>query len=192
MLVQTKNELVPGEGTRGAMPVVAYLGLGASLGDRAGRMQEALDRLHAPEAGLSVRSISSLYESPHLGLQPGDEIRFPRHLNAVAEIMTLLPPEALLDRIQTVEAAGGRERRVRWGPRTIDIDILDYGRRQIKTARLTVPHPGIAQRAFVVVPWAELAPGFSLPDGTALAALRETELIRKQQIEPFAAKLHLP
>jgi 2-amino-4-hydroxy-6-hydroxymethyldihydropteridine diphosphokinase len=172
--------------------VTAYLGLGASLGDRVANLQLALDRLHAPQTGSWVVAVSSLYESAHLGLEPGDEARFPPHLNAVAQLRVTLAPEELLTRLQRVEDEGGRVRVQRWGPRTIDLDLLLYGEEIVGTERLTVPHPGIAHRAFVALPLAEIAPELILPDGTPVSALIRSGAIHSQQIEPIDAKLRLP
>ncbi len=146
--------------------VPALLGLGASLGDRARNLRTALARLEAQ--GITIREVSPVYESPHLGLTEGDDELFPPHLNAVAQIETTLSPEALLDTVQAVERAGGRERLQRWGPRTIDIDILDYDNQEIATARLNLPHPGIASRAFVARPLLDLQPEFKLKNGSLL------------------------
>lgn len=146
--------------------VPSLLGLGASLGDRLENLRAALKRLE--ERGLRVQAVSPVYESPHLGLNRGDEDRYPAHLNIAAEVETYLSPEALLDLVQSVEAEGGRQRLERWGPRTIDIDILDYGGQQIQSDRLTLPHPGIAKRAFVAVPLLDIRPDFQLPDGSHL------------------------
>ncbi|HLJ56395.1 MAG TPA: 2-amino-4-hydroxy-6-hydroxymethyldihydropteridine diphosphokinase [Chthonomonadaceae bacterium] len=162
----------------GAVPVL--LGLGASLGDRAANLREALRRL--ADAGVEVRAVSSTYESPHLGLLPGDSERYPAHLNLVAAAETNLSPEALLDRIHEVEAAGGRARSERWGPRTIDIDILDYDGREMRTDRLTLPHPGIAQRAFVAAPLLDLQPDYRLPDGRRLRDRMAEEPLKSQKI----------
>lgn len=171
------------------MAVTAYLGLGSSVGDRQGNLQAALQRLEGPE--LHVCAVSPVYQTPHLGLQPGDETRYPPHLNLVACIETDLSPEKLLGRIHEVEALGGRQRAERWGPRTIDIDILLYGDLEVRTPALTLPHPGIAERAFVVVPLADLAPELRLPDGRSVEALRASAAIRSQRIERVCDGLSL-
>ena len=146
--------------------IPALLGLGASLGDRVQNLRTALTRLHAQ--GITICQVSPVYESPHLGLAEGDDELYPPHLNAVALVETTLSPEALLDKVQAVEREGGRERLQRWGPRTIDIDILDYDNQEIATARLNLPHPGITSRAFVVRPLLDLLPEFKLTNGTLL------------------------
>jgi 2-amino-4-hydroxy-6-hydroxymethyldihydropteridine diphosphokinase len=151
-----------------------------------GCLRAALRRLQAAGQGVNIVAVSPVYQSPHMGLEPGDAERYPPHLNCVAQIETTLPPEALLARVQAVEAAGGRQRTLRWGPRTIDIDILLYGDRTLRAENLTLPHPGLAGRAFVVLPLADLAPNLRLPDGRAVAELRNSETIRAQPIEWFA------
>jgi 2-amino-4-hydroxy-6-hydroxymethyldihydropteridine diphosphokinase len=165
------------------MTITAYLGMGSSLGDRPAHLREALSRLDTFGSGLRVAAISPVYQTPHLGLKSGDETRYPPHLNLVARIETDLSSEDLLQRIHAVEAAGGRQRTERWGPRTIDIDILLYGDTEVQTPALTLPHPGIAERAFVVVPLADLAPDLHLPDGRSVEALRTSARIRSQSIE---------
>lgn len=159
---------------------VALLGLGASLGDRLQNLQSALARLET--GGVRIRAVSPVYESPHLGLKPGDADRYPPHLNIVAEIETSLPPEKLLDLTQAVETAGGREHRERWGPRTIDIDLLAYDRLEVHTDRLHLPHPGIRHRAFVARPLVDVAPDFRLSDGTLLQEALNAEPLRSQPI----------
>ncbi len=161
---------------------MAYLGLGSSLGDRRKNLETALDRIVASGNEIALLRTSSFYESPHMGLAPGDDTRFPAHLNCVAEIATSLTPEKLLDRVHHVEQAGGRRRDVRWGPRTIDIDILLFADRTIELPSLIVPHPGIAGRAFVLLPLFELSPKLCLPDGQAIADLMLVEKVRSQQI----------
>jgi 2-amino-4-hydroxy-6-hydroxymethyldihydropteridine diphosphokinase len=161
---------------------IAYLGLGSSLGDRMAQLQAALRRLQASAPEVCVAAVSPVYESPHLGLEPGDETRFPAHLNCVVKIETTLAPEALLQRVQAVEEAGKRQRQQRWGPRTIDIDILLYGGTTLHSKRLILPHPGIAERAFVLRPLVDLAPELQLPDGRVLKDLLRSEAVQAQRI----------
>ena len=165
------------------MTVTSYLGLGSSLGDRSAHLRDALRRLETFGSGLRVTAVSPVYQTPHLGLEPGDAARYPPHLNLAARIETDLSPDELLQRIYAVEAAGGRQRGARWGPRTIDVDILLYGEVEVRTSALTLPHPGIAERAFVVVPLNDLAPDLRLPDGRSVAELRSSAPIRSQSIE---------
>jgi 2-amino-4-hydroxy-6-hydroxymethyldihydropteridine diphosphokinase len=138
-------------------PITAYLGLGSNLDNPQQQIELALRELvNVPNTRL-MRS-SSLYRTPPMG--PPDQ---PDYINAVAEIATMLSPESLLDELQRIEMAHHRVRSVHWGPRTLDFDILLYGHETITTPRLTVPHPGLAQRPFVVFPLAEIAPGLHIP-----------------------------
>ena len=157
-----------------------YLGLGSSLGDRETHLRQALARL--ANDCVKIPRVSSVYESPHLGLKPEDTENYPAHLNCVAELETSLSASELLSHILSVETAGQRQRSETWGPRTIDIDILLYGENVIKTAELTVPHPGLIKRAFVVLPLAELAPDLTLPDGIAIADIEAKPEIQNQTI----------
>ena len=147
----------------------AYLGLGSSVGNRAAHLRDALERLGQPGRGVTVQAVSPVYETPHLGLEPGDETRFPPHLNCVALVTTTRNPLALLACVQAIETEGERCRDLRWGPRTIDIDILLYDDIELHTDKLTLPHPQIAARVFVVRPLLDLAPELALPDGRRLA-----------------------
>ena len=126
-----------------------YLGLGANLGDRRANLRAALERL-APD--LHVEAVSSLYETDPVG--PRDQ---PKFLNACCLATTELPARAVLERLLAVERALGRERGERWGPREIDLDLLLYGDAVIDEEGLHVPHPELANRAFVLVPLAEIA-----------------------------------
>jgi 2-amino-4-hydroxy-6-hydroxymethyldihydropteridine diphosphokinase len=175
-----------------AEQVVAYLGLGSSLGDRVRNLQEALDRLHDPKAGIRVTAVSKLYESPHLGLHAADAGRFPPHLNAVARLQTSLAPQALLAAAQAVEAMGGRVHAERWGPRTIDVDLLLYGDQVVDRPDLRIPHPELARRSFVVLPLVELAPGLTLPDGTPVSELLERPEVQRHPLELRSESLRLP
>lgn len=134
-------------------PVVAYIGLGANLGDPVRQVEEALSRLAAAEEVELVKS-SRLYLTPPLG-PPGQ----PWYVNAAAKIKTRLAPEELLRALIGIERQMGRERGERWGPRLIDLDILLYDGEVISGADLTVPHPEMHRRAFVLAPLAEIAPG---------------------------------
>lgn len=140
--------------------MIAYVGLGSNLGDRKLHLDEAVRRLGA-------RRVSSYRETDPVGRT--DQ---PKFLNAVAEVDTTLGPEALLDRLLEIERDLGRVRGERWGPRTIDLDLLLYGDRVIRTPRLTVPHPRMTERRFVLEPIAELAPDLIVPGtGRTVAAL---------------------
>ena len=131
----------------------AYVALGANLGDRATNIRGAVEAIDAA-AGLRVRRVSSLIENPAVG-GPANS---PPFLNGVAEVETTLSPTELLDELLRVERSLGRERRERWAPRTIDLDLLLYGDRVINTPELTVPHPLMHERRFVLGPLAEIAP----------------------------------
>ena len=136
----------------GAEPSLAYVGLGANLGEREAALRQALAALgQCP--GTRVLRVSPLY-----GSAPVDA-GGPDYLNAVAEVATTLAPEALLQALQAIEQSAGRERPYRNAPRTLDLDILWFGDQVIGTPALTVPHPRMAERAFVLRPLADLVPG---------------------------------
>ncbi|MCI3943758.1 2-amino-4-hydroxy-6- hydroxymethyldihydropteridine diphosphokinase [Pseudomonas syringae] len=142
----------------------AYIGLGSNLADPAGQLRNALDAM-ARLRDCTLAAVSSFYVSD--SLLPGQ----PRFTNAVAALDTSLTPLALLDALQAIELDQGRERHERWGPRTLDLDILLFGTRLIDEPRLKVPHYHLQARAFVLYPLAELAPGLILADGRELARL---------------------
>ena len=144
----------------------AFIGIGSNLDNPLLQVQTALRELaEIPKTELT-RS-SSLYRTPPMG--PPDQ---PDYVNAVAALTTTLSPTELLDALQALEARHGRVRTIHWGPRTLDLDLLLYGNETVHTARLTVPHPGIAQRAFVVLPLAEIAPALEIQGLGALSMLR--------------------
>lgn len=132
-------------------PASVLIALGGNVGDVGGAMQAALDRLHA-EPDIRVVAVSPVYRTPPWGLT--DQ---PMFLNACAELVTALPPETLLRRLQAAERGAGRQRTQRWGPRTLDIDIIAYGELDVDTPVLTLPHPRLFERAFVLVPLADIA-----------------------------------
>lgn len=148
------------------MSVRCFVGLGSNLAEPERQLDKALDALaQLPASKLLARS--SLYRSSPLG--PADQ---PDYLNAVAMLDTALDAELLLEQLQAIELAQGRVRKdERWGPRSLDLDILLFGEQMIATSRLTVPHYDMHQRAFVLYPLAELAPELVMPDGTLLSAL---------------------
>jgi 2-amino-4-hydroxy-6-hydroxymethyldihydropteridine diphosphokinase len=143
-----------------------YLGLGANLADPVAQLQRAIGYLaQIPHSRLVA--VSSLYGSKPMG--PQDQ---PDYVNAVAALDTTLSAEALLDALQQIEQEQGRQRKAeRWGPRTLDLDILLYGQQQISTERLTIPHYGMTTREFVLYPLHEIAPALRLPSGQALEDL---------------------
>lgn len=142
----------------------AFLGLGSNVGDRAGYLREAVRRLDAPD--LRVTDRSPVYETA-----PWGRTGQPTFLNQVVAVDTTLAPRALLERCLAVERSLGRVRGERWGPRPIDVDVLLYDEAVVREADLTVPHPELARRAFVLVPLADVAPHLRLPDGTGIDAL---------------------
>ena len=143
-----------------------YIGLGSNLDDPKRQVWKALQAL-AGLPGSTLCRYSSLYRSPPMG--PQDQ---PDYINAVAELETGLSAAELLSLLQAIENQQGRVRgAVRWGPRTLDLDILIYGQAQIKAPELTVPHPGIAERPFVLYPLAEIAPDLKIPGCGALQGL---------------------
>ena len=135
----------------------AWIGLGSNLADPLAQLRRALDELdHLPETRLLAAS--SIYRSPPMG--PKDQ---PDYFNAVARLETGLAPQALLAELQAIERAHDRVRERRWGPRTLDLDILLYGGLIIDEPDLQVPHPGLHERAFVLYPLRELAPSLEIP-----------------------------
>ena len=148
--------------------IIAYIGLGANLGERQENLQTALRKLSDLPTMELVR-VSSLYESAPVGVT--DQ---PDFLNLVAAVRMSLAPQALLDTLLHIENQMGRVRTQRWGPRVIDLDLLLYGSEQVALPGLTVPHPRLRERAFVVVPLAEIAPELRLPgDGKPVADLAQ-------------------
>lgn len=138
--------------------IVAYIGIGSNLGqpvEQVRRAGEALARLPASR----LLDISPLYRNPAVG--PGEQ---PDYVNAVAAVETRLEPHALLDALQAIETQQGRVRgALRWQSRTLDLDLLVYGDRSIRDDRLTVPHPRLHERAFVLKPLQDIAPGLEVP-----------------------------
>ena len=142
-----------------------FIGLGSNLEDPISQVSEALKELgHIPNT--RVINQSRLYRSDPVG--PAGQ---PDYINAVAELHTELSPIELLDALQSIEQAHQRRRLVRWGPRTLDLDILLVDRELIVTERLTVPHPYMHEREFVLYPLAEIAPDLLLPNGESLSTL---------------------
>ncbi len=144
----------------------AYVGLGANLGDREATIRRALELLRS-EPELEVVAVSALRETEPVGLREQ-----PRFLNAVAAVETELPPRQLLGRLLAVEAALGRTREgPRFGPRTIDLDLLLYGREVVEEPGLAVPHPRLHERRFALEPLAELDPNAAVPGHGPVATL---------------------
>ncbi len=147
------------------MGETAYLGLGSNLGDRMSMLQRGVDLL--TENGARVVASSRVWETDPVGgpVQPD-------FLNVVVRVETALDPARLLSACRLVEDALGRMRDVRWGPRTLDIDVLLFDALSIQTSELTVPHPRMLQRAFVLMPLLELDADPVLPDGARVLEVR--------------------
>ena len=145
--------------------VFAFLGLGSNLGDRLDYLQGAIDLLDA-DALTRVDAVSSVYETEPVG-GPEQEAFY----NLAARIGTRRSPRQLLQLCWRVEAQLERVREVRWGPRTVDVDVLLYADRSISKRDLQIPHPRLAERPFALIPLIEVAPGQALPDGRSLTSL---------------------
>lgn len=143
------------------MSIVTYIGLGSNLGDSKVILTEAVHKL----ASLGDVKTSKLYQSPPMG--PQDQ---PNYLNAVVQLSTNLAPLALLDELQRFEQESGRVRLRHWGERTLDLDLLIYAEEKIQHERLTVPHIGVMERDFVLIPLLDLDPDLHI-DGIALKQL---------------------
>lgn len=150
-------------------PVTAYVALGANLGDSAASVRDAMDRLgELPDSCVTARS--SLYRTAPVGA------RGPDFINAVVALQTGLTAPALLDALLAIEEQAGRERPWPNAPRTLDLDLLLYGGARIDSPRLTIPHPRMQERAFVLVPLGEIAP--SLVPAHALAGITSQVIAR--------------
>ncbi len=140
-----------------------YLGLGSNVGDRKSHLRAAIELLR--ERGVGVEAVSSTYETEPVG----EVLDQPDFLNAAIRIRTELEPEALLDVCKEIEADRGRSLDApRHSPRPLDVDMLLLGDLELSTDRLTLPHPEVTSRRFVLAPLLELDPGLTLPDGTRL------------------------
>lgn len=155
------------------MTITTYIGLGSNLGDSRQILSEAITKLKT----LGMVRVSRLYQSPPMG--PQDQ---PNYLNAVAELNTDLAPLDLLDHLQRFEQEAGRVRLRRWGERTLDLDLLIYGNEKIQNERLTVPHIGILQRDFVVIPLLDLDADLQLNG----QPLKDLELIQQPTLTVLA------
>ena len=144
----------------------AYIALGSNLDNPAGQLQLAVTAIDGWQHS-NIANISSVYSSAAIG--PGEQANY---LNAVLSLNTELSPATLLAELQTLENCQGRVRRIRWGARTLDLDILLYDDRKVRTNTLEIPHPAMQQRHFVLYPLAEIAdPQMLLPCGTNLETL---------------------
>jgi 2-amino-4-hydroxy-6-hydroxymethyldihydropteridine diphosphokinase len=148
------------------MKLMAYIGIGSNLDDPVSQVREALEELDGIPDSVLV-SQSSLYASKPMG--PADQ---PDYVNAVAALDTLLSPGELLQTLHKIEQRLGRDRDgEKWGPRVIDLDLLLYGKKTIQTDTLTVPHPGLHERDFVIIPLAEIAGNLNIPGKGLLSTL---------------------
>jgi 2-amino-4-hydroxy-6-hydroxymethyldihydropteridine diphosphokinase len=151
-----------------------FVGLGANLGDARATVAEAIAALRElPQTSIVARS--SPYRSAAIDADGPD------YVNAVVEMRSTLEPEVLLAELQALERHFGRERPYRHAPRTLDLDLLIYGERRIEALDLSVPHPRLHLRAFVLAPLAELAPGLELADGRTVA--QALAVLHEQRIE---------
>ena len=158
------------------MPLTtSYLALGSNVGERLEQMRSALKLLGA--AGVTIVTASPVYQNRAIGMGVADPF-----LNAVLEVQTELGPEGLLDVCLAVENKLGRVRTGGWSPRTIDLDVLTFGRTSIDTARLQLPHPRIAERDFVLQPLADIAPELELFGQPIKALLDRLTLVELERV----------
>ncbi|AWZ10286.1 MULTISPECIES: 2-amino-4-hydroxy-6-hydroxymethyldihydropteridine diphosphokinase [unclassified Streptomyces] len=164
-------------------PKWAVIALGANLGNRLETLQGAIDAL-GDTPGLRVKAVSPVYETEPWGVDPASQ---PSYLNAVISVKTTLPPGSLLERGHAIEEAFDRVREERWGPRTIDVDIIAYADVLSADPVLTLPHPRAHQRAFVLAPWNDIDPEATLPGhgpvAGLLAAVGLAGLTHRQDLE---------
>jgi 2-amino-4-hydroxy-6-hydroxymethyldihydropteridine diphosphokinase len=153
------------------MSARAVIALGGNLGDRHETLDDAVTRLSAHD-GITVVAVSSYVETVAVRID-GPDTDAPRYLNAVAIVETSLGAEALHGVLQEIESALGRERRERWGDRTIDLDLIDFAGQRFSTPALTVPHPRAHERLFVLEPWFEIDPQATIPGIGSVADARK-------------------
>lgn len=156
--------------------IEAFIGIGSNLEHPMDQVRRALSALHQPP-DLACVARSSLYETDPVGY-----LDQPKFINAVARVMTTLSAHELLDRLRGIEARHGRQRDIPDGPRTLDLDLLTFGDQVIRDPRLQVPHPRLHQRAFVLLPLLEIAPGLVIPGAgyakDCLAAISPQGVVR--------------
>lgn len=156
----------------------AYIGIGSNLDNPSEQVENGVSAL-AKIADSMLVLRSGLYRSAPMG--PADQ---PDYNNAVAALLTRLEPHALLRELQTIELAHGRKRDGdRWGPRTLDLDLLSYSNMIFSDDTLTLPHPGIAERDFVLLPWQEIAPNVGIPGLASVASLARLVADRGSEIK---------
>jgi len=160
---------------RTAHPIIAYIALGSNLGDRERNIRSAVKKLGETD-GVSVVKVSKLFDNPAVG---GPE-NSPNFLNAAARLETTLGSHALLHRLLEIERELGRQRREKWEPRLIDLDLILYGDQIISSQELVIPHPLMHERKFVLQPLAEIAPDIVHPTlQMTIAGLLETVTSRQ-------------
>ncbi|MBJ7906774.1 2-amino-4-hydroxy-6-hydroxymethyldihydropteridine diphosphokinase [Streptomyces sp. NPDC004549] len=168
-------------------PQWAVLSFGANLGNRLETLQAAVDAFE-DTPGVRVKAVSPVYETEPWGVEPGSQ---PAYFNAVVLLKTTLPPSSLLERAHAVEEAFHRVRDERWGPRTLDVDIVSYAGVTSDDPELTLPHPRAHERAFVLAPWHDVDPGAELPGRGAVAELLSA--VTREGVAPRAdLELRLP
>jgi 2-amino-4-hydroxy-6-hydroxymethyldihydropteridine diphosphokinase len=168
-------------------PKRAVLSLGSNLGNRLETLQGAIDALE-DTPGVRIKAVSPVYETEPWGVEPDSQ---PTYFNAVVVLKTTLPPSSLLERAHAVEEAFNRVRDERWGPRTIDVDIVAYADVVSDDPVLTLPHPRAHERAFVLAPWHDVDPEAQLPGRGPVAQLLAT--VPQEGVAPRAdLELRLP
>ena len=166
------------------MAVQVYLSLGSNLGDRLQNLCAGVRRM--PQYGIFPRQVSRVYETVPVGETPDPRL----YLNLGVWAETELSPHDLLRAIKAVEAAQGRAfTSERWMPRPLDIDIILYGDLVLETPALTIPHPRMRERAFVLIPLAEMTPDYTLPDGAPVQGLLRDSQIQAQEVRVYDADL---
>ncbi|MEU8468830.1 2-amino-4-hydroxy-6-hydroxymethyldihydropteridine diphosphokinase [Streptomyces sp. NPDC029006] len=168
-------------------PQWAVVSIGSNLGNRLETLQGAVDALE-DTPGVRVKAVSPVYETEPWGVAPGSQ---PSYFNAVVVLKTTLPPDSLLERAHAVEEAFHRVRDERWGPRTLDVDIVAYADVTSDDPHLTLPHPRAHERAFVLAPWHDVDPQARLTGRGAVADLLSA--VTREGVEPRAdLELRLP
>ncbi len=174
-------------------PIAAFLALGSNLGDRAAALRQAIARLGEVDE-TRVAAVSPVYET-ETHVQPGQPPQ-PDHLNAVVRLETRLPPAELLGHLQRIEREAGREPSERWAPRPLDLDLLLYGDAAVRLrspfGSLTVPHPRLPERRFVLQPLADLAPDALVPELDATVAELLARCPDPARLEPTDLDLQPP